>query len=232
MAAPSSKVATAPSSTAPSSVTLRQLTVESDRLTISFGGGSEQLQCAGVFSDGRVRDLTHLAQWTIQDPTVATLDAHGIATPVAAGTTGIQASFAGLTAQGTLSVAAGAVGTAPAAAPTTTPDLLFVNPSLRNLVDPGAQQQLVVLAYWKATGATLDVTRSASIVPSSSVAVVDSFGVTTGTTGTVTFDCSWQGARATAEIAFDPAAPLPNGDAASVIQVPAGLATPGIPAVK
>ena len=327
----------APSYQIPSNVALRQIVIESDKLAVTISGGTQQVQCSGVFSDGHVRDLTHFAQWTVQDTTVATLDQHGVATPVAAGTTGISASFDGLTAQGTLNVGVGAVTTAstsapaapagptwttdvfpllettlscktchapngigtvggrmiltgnsstdftqlttsglvdttnpsssvilqkatntvshgggqqiaagsaqyttllgwitggaplgggasaPAAtpAPATAPDMIMVNPPLRNLVDRNQAQQLLVLAWWSATGATLDVTRSVTWSSSSSVASVDSYGLATGSgLGTVTFTCSWQGAVAQSQLAWDPMAPLVNGDMPSVVAVP------------
>ena len=72
---------------------------------------------SGFDHGGRVRDLTHFAQWTIADTTVATLAGKAVALPKAAGTTGVSATYGGLNAVGTLVVKATAIPAAAAAPP-------------------------------------------------------------------------------------------------------------------
>lgn len=226
MAGSTSAAATAQSSsqgtTAAAAPTLTSIVVETDGLTISQPGLCQQLQAVGLYSDGHVRDVTSLATWTV-DPTVATIDTQACAWPVAAGTTAIQATVGSATASGTLIVASGVAPGSPSTLAAAilalpAPSGLVLNPGVRNLVDPGAQQQLVVLATW-ANGVTADVTTQAAFTLSDpTVASVDAGGLAVATgTGTITLTASWQGVTATSQLAFDPAAPLANGDAPSVL---------------
>ncbi len=113
----SASVAAATTSSGPT--TLVRAAVVTDGLTLSVRGVGQQLVVTGVFSDGRVRDLTRAASWSVMDPTVASVDSLGIAHAIAAGDTDIEASVAGVLARGTLHVAPSAV--AAPAAPTPPP---------------------------------------------------------------------------------------------------------------
>lgn len=317
----------------PAGVTVRSLTIETDKLTISTAGAVQQLQVAGLCSDNRVRDLTHAATWTVSDATVATVDANAVAAPKAAGTTTVTATFDGVSATTQLTIAAAAVPTGTggtssgpywntdafplleqtlscmqchtangaggstrlvfsgnsaadytmvttsgmidkanpsasllvtkpdgtvahsggaliakggseantlttwiaAGAPqqassgggvtAPTPDAVIVNPTVRNLIDASAQQQMVVLAWYRTTGAVIDITKAATYSFSTpGIATADANGivsVTGNATGTVTVTASYSGVAATSQLAFGSTAALTNGDKPEVIVVPA-----------
>jgi hypothetical protein len=223
--------------TTPAAPVLTSIVVETDGLTISQPGLCQQLQASGLYSDGRVRDVTRSATWSVADPTIAAVDTLGCASPVAAGTTSITAAVGSVQGSGTLVVASSASAPADANAhfaalqALPAPVSLVVNPPVRNLVDAGATQQLVVLATWS-SGATADVTVDTTFtISDASVATIDANGVLTGIgTGTITVTAAWNGAQATSQLAFDPAAPLANGDRPSVLGAGATVTTPTPPA--
>lgn len=109
------------------------------------------------------------------------------------------------------------------------PNALVATPMSRNLVDRAAQQQLVVLAWWKAGDLVADVTRSAEIsVSDPSVGTIDSSGLVSAQgSGIVQLTASWAGLEVTASYAFDPAAPLADGDAVNQI-----VLVPGAPPIE
>jgi adhesin/invasin len=115
---------------------------------------------------------------------------------------------------------------APTSLPTTplpVPDALIINPATRNLVDPSPEQQIVVLAWYSATGSVVDVTQVSSYTFSvQGVATIDSTGLVQGTgQGALTLTAGFEGMTASADLAFDPKGALANGDAAAAIQLPA-----------
>jgi hypothetical protein len=104
------------------------------------------------------------------------------------------------------------------------PNALLLLPGSRNCVDPGAEQQLLVLAWWK-NGTVADVTRAADIaVSDSSVAAVDATGflAAQGSSGIVALGASWGGLAAGATCACDPSAPLADGDGLETIVLAVG----------
>jgi hypothetical protein len=204
-----------------------KVVVETDQLTLSSAGVGQQLQASGYFTDGRVRDLSHLATWSVSDPTVATVDSQGYLWPIAAGTVSVQATYSSVNAAGTITVGAASVGATPAnllasIGALTAPDKLVVNPTVRNVVDANGTQQILVLGWWQATGVLTDVTQAATItVSDTTLASVDAFGVVTALgTGTVTITAAWQGQQATAELGLGSTAALANGDQPSVVTPP------------
>ena len=64
--------------------------------TITSGQG-QQFTAMAVAADNSTIDVTSRAMWSSSDPTVATIDANGLATALKAGTTSISATFATLT---------------------------------------------------------------------------------------------------------------------------------------
>jgi cysteine-rich repeat protein len=59
-------------------------------------GVDEQFTATGTFSDTSTQDLTSMVTWASTDQTIATIDAAGLATTVATGTTTITASLGGV----------------------------------------------------------------------------------------------------------------------------------------
>jgi RHS repeat-associated protein len=73
--------------------------------TITSGQG-QQFTAVAVAADNSTIDVTSRATWSSSDPTVATIDANGLATSLKAGTTSISATFANLTQTVLLTVVA------------------------------------------------------------------------------------------------------------------------------
>ena len=67
-------------------------------------GSTQQLSATGNYTDGSTQDVTSQIFWTIDDSTVASVDAAGVATGQQVGVTEIDASLSGLHASGTLTV--------------------------------------------------------------------------------------------------------------------------------
>jgi len=83
--------------------TALRLTPSSPALTI---GQRQQFTAIAVASDNATIDVTSRASWNSSDPTIATVDANGLAAALKAGTTSISATFANLTQSVLLTVAA------------------------------------------------------------------------------------------------------------------------------
>ena len=63
---------------------------------LMLGGKAQQFVATGSYNDGSSLDLTSSANWTSSNPGTATIDPSGIASPVAAGNTGISARYNGV----------------------------------------------------------------------------------------------------------------------------------------
>lgn len=83
-----------------------------ERITLSPGaptvplGGEQTFTARGHFQDGEQRDLTSLVEWSVEDPSVATLLSPGTVKASAIGTTSLRASFGGVEGQVSLTVSA------------------------------------------------------------------------------------------------------------------------------
>jgi hypothetical protein len=98
-----SGAATGTLSVAVSAATLTSLAVTPSERTVA-AGTSLQFVATGIFSDSSLQDLTATATWGSSLTAVATIDAKGSASGVAAGTALISASFAGLMGSTNLTV--------------------------------------------------------------------------------------------------------------------------------
>jgi trimeric autotransporter adhesin len=67
---------------------------------------SQQFTATGIYSDGSTADLTNLVAWTSSSTATATVASNGVVAAVAAGTTNISASFAGISQSTQLTVTA------------------------------------------------------------------------------------------------------------------------------
>ena len=77
------------------SATATALSITSSK-TLFPAGSTQKLALSGSFSDMSTQDLSLTANWTSSNPAVATIDATGLATGVAAGSVVFSASFGGL----------------------------------------------------------------------------------------------------------------------------------------
>jgi uncharacterized protein YjdB len=134
--------------------------------TISIAAKTtQQFAATATYSDGSKADVTGSVAWTTASPAVATINASGLATAVAAGSTAVTASLNGVTGTATLTV-------------THTLSSISVSPNPQNLV-VGATQQFSALATYS-DGATQDITATATwtaAVPT--VATVNAAGLAT-----------------------------------------------------
>ncbi|HUI83712.1 MAG TPA: Ig-like domain-containing protein [Candidatus Binatia bacterium] len=90
----SSVTATAPMTV--SNKTISSITVNPQNITLSLSAGQQQQYTASAtFSDGSVGNVTSSAGWNSSAPSIATISASGLATPVSIGTTTISASLGG-----------------------------------------------------------------------------------------------------------------------------------------
>jgi hypothetical protein len=64
---------------------LVSLSVEPGRRTLENAGSHQQLLAIGKYEDGSTRDLTGQAQWTVSDPSLASIDREGMLKAVADG---------------------------------------------------------------------------------------------------------------------------------------------------
>lgn len=100
---------TATSGTLSGSATLTTAAVLSIAVTpanpVGIVGGAQQFTATATLTNGAVQDLTGHALWNSSDPTVATINQAGLATPVGAGASTITASAGGASGQTTLTVA-------------------------------------------------------------------------------------------------------------------------------
>lgn len=76
------------------SVTLTAISIIPEQATIAQGT-TVQLEAEGEFSDDSLLDVTNLVEWESANEFIADVNANGLATGVAPGTTDIRASFAG-----------------------------------------------------------------------------------------------------------------------------------------
>jgi phospholipase C len=150
----------------------------------SFASGTvEQLSARGIYSDGSTMDLTSSVSWVSGDLTIATVDAQGLATAVAVGSTTITASMNGVS------------GTTAANVTSASPISIAVTPAVAT-VSPGSSEQFTATATFN-DGSIQDVTQVAQW--SSSITSVASFsgsqGIATGTaSGTTAITAAFGGA--------------------------------------
>ncbi len=123
--------------TPPSSTNLNFLVVKASPATVSVGG-AVTLQAVAHLSDGSTQDVTSGTQWTLSNPSLATLGS-GVITSKAAGTLTVQAAYVMVVAAGqssspadstpqTLSSSASVTITPPGAT-TTTPAVTWSSPA-------------------------------------------------------------------------------------------------------
>jgi uncharacterized protein YjdB len=132
-------------------------------------GATQQFTATGTYSDGSMQNVTDTATWSSSATTVATINAAGLATAVAAGSTAISASLSGVTGTTTLTVTAS----------TKTLSSIAVTPANPSFAAGSTQQFTATATYSDAS--TANVTSTATWTSSSTaVATINSSGLATG----------------------------------------------------
>lgn len=81
--------------TCPGAATITGLHVIPDVGEVSVGGAVPFVALL-LFSSGATKDVTDASTWTTKDGNISTIDAYGLATGIAEGTTNVQAAYSGL----------------------------------------------------------------------------------------------------------------------------------------
>jgi len=172
--APGSVTITAQSGTLQATATLKVSPAAANLLSIAISpvapsiavNSSQQFTATGTYSDGSSADLTNLVTWSSSATAVATIVPGGLASAVAAGTTNISASFAGVSQSTALTVTA----------PTITS--IAVTPVGLTLAI-GVNQQFVATATYS-DGSSADLVSGVTWTSSSpTVATINSSGLAT-----------------------------------------------------
>jgi len=131
---------------------------------------TEQFTATGTFSDNSTQNLTSTATWSSQTTSVATINASGLATAVAAGSSTIKAASGAISGSTTLTVTSGSA----------TLQVVVVSPQNPVIADNGATQTFTATGHFS-DGSTQNLTSSATWTSSnsSSVASVSAAGVAT-----------------------------------------------------
>ena len=160
-------------STPPPVVTLQSIAITPSGPSIT-AGSTQQFKATGSYSDGSTKDLTSAANWLSATQSVATINVSGLATAVAAGTSSISASSAGITGTTTLTVTAVPLVSIAVTPPTAS-------------VAPNGQQAFTAIGTYadqSTKNITTSVTWSASVGASINPAGL-AIGITPNTTSTI-----------------------------------------------
>lgn len=78
-------------------ISLSSIVVNPSSPTALTVGSSLQFSATATYSDSSIADVSSLATWASNTPSIATINSSGLATAVAAGTAGITATLSGVT---------------------------------------------------------------------------------------------------------------------------------------
>jgi uncharacterized protein YjdB len=170
-------------------VTLSSITVSPSTASVQVGA-SQQFTATGTYSDGSTGDVTSQATWSSADKTIATVDAKGNVTAVAAGSTNISATFQGMSASATLKVTAATV----------TLSSISVTPATASVQAGSALQFTATGTY--SDGSTGDITSQATWTSAdTTIATIDAKGNASGVAeGSTTITASYQGGSGSATL--------------------------------
>lgn len=147
---------------------LINLNVSPANTTIS-PGTTQQYTATGTYSNGPAQNLTNLVTWSSSIPSVATINAAGLATAVAVGSTSVQASFGTVTGSTGLTVSSSGRSL----------QSISVTPAVFS-IPPGGTQQLTAVGSFS-DGSKQDLTSSVTWISSNSlVAGVSGSGLVSG----------------------------------------------------
>ncbi|MGG3741987.1 leucine-rich repeat domain-containing protein, partial [Paenibacillus chibensis] len=188
----------------PATKTLTSLTVTPATATIQVGE-TQQYRAKANYSDGSSTDITNVAAWALGDPTKASIDASGLATGTAAGTTDVTATWSGMTGTASLTVTA-----APVTPPPVTLQSITVTPATAT-IQVGETQQYRAKANYS-DGSSTDITNVAAwTLGDPTKASIDASGLATGTAaGTTDVTATWSGMTGTASLTVTAAPVTPT----------------------
>lgn len=151
---------------------LRSLSIQPRNLSVG-AGRTQQFVAFGQYGDGTSQDLTASVRWGSSNPSVATIDATGLALGLSAGQTTISATDLGTGIQS---------GPGSAQLTITPPELvsLAVDPRAFTLAEQN--QRAVTATGLFSDGSTQDLTGAVTWQSSSPLATVDAAGTVTGVT--------------------------------------------------
>ncbi len=149
-------------------------------------GTSRQFTATGVYSDKSKKDITATVSWGSSDSAVATINAAGLATAAAAGTTTIKASMGSVSASTTMTV----TGATLVSIAVTPPTPSIANGTTQQFVATGlfsdnSTQDLttqVTWDSWEKSVATVDTKGLATSVASGSTMITATLGDISGST--------------------------------------------------
>ena len=154
-------------------------------------GATQQFHATGTYTDGSTADLTSSVTWSSSDPSLATVDANGLATGVGVGTATVSATSGAVRGSAFMQVTPAVLGS------------LAVDPVLAS-VPAGATQQFRATGTYT-DGSTADLTSSVTWSSSDpGLATVDANGLATGVgVGTATISAGSGATWATAQLLVD-----------------------------
>lgn len=204
--------------TASASLTVRPATVASLTLTPATTtfqvGATRQLVASATYTDGTVVNVTAASVYASATPAAVSINAAGIITAVAPGTSALSATFGGLSAS--------------ASATTTAVTLtgIVVTPATATIAVGGSQQYVAVASYSDNTTAV--ITTSAAWTSSNTVvATVLNNGIATGlSAGGATITASAGGKSGSAALTVTATAPAPVVTLISLTLTPANTTFP------
>lgn len=167
--------------------TLQSIAVTPLTATVT-AGSTVQFALTGVFSDGSAEALTQSVSWSSSLPSIAGIDANGLASGVAPGQITIGAAYGGLTASAALTVELGA------------PVSLTVTPGLLSLGTGGTQQFTATAVF--GDGSSQDLTSQVQWISSAaSVALISNTGLANAVgLGTAQITAEYQGLSGSATL--------------------------------
>lgn len=178
----------------PAPKSLTSIDVSPTTTTLGAVGATQQFTATGHYSDGTTAVLA-TATWGVGDTSVAAINATGLATAIAAGSTSVTASFSGMSGTGMLTVS-------PSSRMVTS---IVVSPAAANIA-VGATQLFSATANYS-DGSVSDVTASATwSVTSSTIATISGAGLATAVaSGTATVTATYSSFSASGSLTVSPA---------------------------
>ena len=128
---------------------------------------NQQFTATATYSDGTTANVSSSAAWSSSVPSVASINATGLATGLAGGSTNVSATFSGVSGTASLTVTAKTI------------TAIAVTPSTANILLGDSQQYTATATY--SDGSQANVTDSAAwAVSDSNVATINSSGLASG----------------------------------------------------
>jgi hypothetical protein len=177
-----------------SAASLKSITLSPANPTVAKGG-TQQFRATGTFSDGSTQDLTGQVVWASANPAIATINAAGLATGQAVGSTSITATARGVTGSTTLTVSPALL------------KAIVVLPTNATIAKGGTQQFTATGAF--SDGTTQDLTGQVAWASSNpAVATINAAGLATGQApGTVAITATLNGVTGASALTASPPPP-------------------------